>query len=641
MTVSTGTAVEERPASAGERPAPGAPAARPRRWTGGPWLLAGVALLFLVHLATRIWVASERWLYADDLMHITQGTTMDLFSAEYLFGPDRGGHLVPGALLMSGALARVAPLEWWPQATALIVLQVLASLAVLRLLRALMGDRPALLVPLTAYLFCSMSLGAFTWWSAAMQSIPLQIGLAWVVGDAVKMLRTGDRRYAVSGSVVLALTLTFYERAILVPLMALALVAVLLHAGGTLTPVRDAWRRCRALWVGSALVLALWLCAYLAAVPSESAGSATVGQLARAVRLFMTHMLPSLVGGPWQWGDVPPGTPLTVASDAVYVLGGIALAALVVWTSWRRRGAFPLWATAVAYALASGVLVGLGRAGSTYADLLPLTYRYYSGEAVILAIVLAGLVILPRRVPSPTESGPRREWREALVPVARLLRTNRAVRVGRRVAVPVLAVLFVVGSTVSSIDHVRAWSGDPTKAYITTARASLADASPSPLLDQGLPQDVLGNYGEYSLASRAFAPLTDRPEFADWTDDLRMLDAKGELQPAQVSDVRQILPGPLTDCGWAVRPGETTDIPIGSDVLHWIWVVEMSYLASHDGIISVQLGVGEPVRVPVEKGLHTVFVRLWGDGGELMVTSETERLGLCIDSGTVGNIEFR
>jgi hypothetical protein len=69
--------------------------------------------------------------------------------------------------------------------------------------------------------------------------------------------------------------------------------------------------------------------------------------------------------------------------------------------------------------------------------------------------------------------------------------------------------------------------------------------------------------------------------------------------------------------------------------------VELNYLASRDGVVSITLGIGEPVRVPVERVLHTVFVRLWGDGGELTITPETQDLGVCIDSGTLGNIELR
>ena len=73
-----------------------------------------------------------------------------------------------------------------------------------------MGDRPALLVPLAVCLFSPLSLGPFTWWAAAMNALPLQIGLAWYVADAVLLARTGAavRRHAARG---LVLALAFYE----------------------------------------------------------------------------------------------------------------------------------------------------------------------------------------------------------------------------------------------------------------------------------------------------------------------------------------------------------------------------------------------------------------------------------------------
>jgi hypothetical protein len=43
----------------------------------------------------------------------------------------------------------------------------------------------------------------------------------------------------------------------------------------------------------------------------------------------------------------------------------------------------------------------------------------------------------------------------------------------------------------STVDHVRAWKGDPTQDYITTALASLAAAGDSPLLDQEVPSEIL------------------------------------------------------------------------------------------------------------------------------------------------------
>ncbi len=56
---------------------------------------------------------------------------------------------MPGAFLVAGGITRLAPLNWIGPAISLVVLQLLASLALLRALHVILGWRPVLLLPLT------------------------------------------------------------------------------------------------------------------------------------------------------------------------------------------------------------------------------------------------------------------------------------------------------------------------------------------------------------------------------------------------------------------------------------------------------------------------------------------------------------
>lgn len=51
-------------------------------------------------------------------------------------------------------------------AVSLVVMQLLASLALLRALWVILGWRPVLLVPLTFALFTPLALPGFAWWAA-------------------------------------------------------------------------------------------------------------------------------------------------------------------------------------------------------------------------------------------------------------------------------------------------------------------------------------------------------------------------------------------------------------------------------------------------------------------------------------------
>ncbi len=63
---------------------------------------------------------------------------------------DHDGHVMPAAFLVAGVITQLSPLNWVGPAISLVVLQVLASLALLRGLYVILGWRPVLLVPLTA-----------------------------------------------------------------------------------------------------------------------------------------------------------------------------------------------------------------------------------------------------------------------------------------------------------------------------------------------------------------------------------------------------------------------------------------------------------------------------------------------------------
>ncbi len=106
---------------------------------------------------------------------------------------------MPGAFLVAGGITRLAPLNWIGPAISLVVLQLLASLALLRALHVILGWRPVLLLPLTFALFTPLGVPAFAWWAAALNSLPMLAALAWVCGDAVLLVRTGNQRYAVDG----------------------------------------------------------------------------------------------------------------------------------------------------------------------------------------------------------------------------------------------------------------------------------------------------------------------------------------------------------------------------------------------------------------------------------------------------------
>src|ERR1700741_1576558 len=221
----------------------------PRSLTGIPKVALAAAALIAVQLVIRAVLAFRGYFYWDDLILVGRAGTHGLLSPSYLFD-DHDGHVMTAAFLVAGAITRLAPLNWAGPATSLVVLQLLASLALLRGLHVILGWRPVLLVPLTFALFTPLGVPGFAWWAAALNSLPMLAALAWGCADAILLVRTGNQRYAVTGVLVYFGGLLFFEKAAVIPFVAFAVAALLLHVQGDRAALRSVWRAGLRLWIG-------------------------------------------------------------------------------------------------------------------------------------------------------------------------------------------------------------------------------------------------------------------------------------------------------------------------------------------------------------------------------------------------------
>ena len=604
--------------------APGAvPEWRPaahRRRPAVRWVLPVALALVAAQIGVRTWLVSGRSYYADDFDLLNLADRAELLSPSYLLA-DYVGHLMPGAFLVAGLVERAGPLVWGPALVSLVALQLLASLALLRLLRVLLGDRPALLVPLALGLFSPMTLGFATWWAAALNSVPLQIGLAWFLAEAVLLVRTGRRRHAVAGTAALAFALAFYLKAVLVLPIGIAVVALVLLRDGVPRPAVAALRRGAALWAGSGAVLAVWAVTYLATRESPVVSDGSARDVLLTVTTGFEVLAQAALGGPFGWDIRPPGTPLADLPTAVVVAGAVVLLVACLATVLLLRGAAALWALVVLTVTAGLLMAALGRSGAGLGEVAPRAYRYFAVESVLLPVAVALLATLPvRRTRQPAVVRPAAGFPRWAVP-----------------PVVLLTALFVAGSLLSTAGHARAWDEDRTATYLATARASLAAAGPAPLLEQPLPSDVLSDWSHPgNLTSRALAPLPDRPAFAASTTELQLLDDAGRLVRARLEPVLRIPPGAVPDCGHPLAPRVPTTVPLDGTAPDGTWTLRLDYLAARDGEITVALDDGRAVVVPVVGGAWTVFVRLAGPASALRASSATDRPEVCLLGGELG-----
>jgi hypothetical protein len=580
------------------------------------WVARTAVALIAVQLIVRAVLAFGGYFYWDDLILIGRAGTQELLSAGYLFD-DHDGHVMPAAFLVAGGITRLAPLQWFLPAISLIVLQLLASLALLRALHVILGWRPVLLIPLTFAMFTPLAVPGFAWWAAALNSLPMLAALAWVCGDAVLLVRTGNQRYAVTGLLIYLGGLLFFEKAAVIPFVAFAIAALLAYVTGTGSPMIVGRRGIR-LWVSSLAVTAGWIAVYLAVVDQKRWSldwSMTWDLLTRSV----THgIVPGLVGGPWDWQRWAPASPWGTPPPTVMILGWIALAAVLAMTLIRKRRIGTVWLVALGYALACQIPIYLMRSSQFTALELAQTLRYLPDLVVVLALLAAVGLCAPNREGA--------DWLDA----------SRA----RTAVIVVATTAFVASSLYSTATFLTSWRDNPTQPYLQNAAAGLASASlasSAAMLDQEVDPMVLQRVvGPENLASHMFALLRDRPEFTSATPHLRMLDSSGKVIDAKVTWVRSIVEGPAPQCGYLVQPDFPVRMPLDGPLLPADWTAEINYLANSDGSLTMSLAEGVEVKVPVRPGLNRVFARLPGAGDAIDVRANTAALSVCIAAGPVG-----
>lgn len=580
------------------------------------WLAAA---LIGAALVVRAVLAFGGYFYWDDLILVGRAGTQQLWSPAFLFD-DHDGHVMPGGFLLGGLITRAAPLVWFWPALSLVVLQLLASLALLRTLHLILGWRPMLLAPLTFALFTPLGVPAFAWWAAGLNSLPMLAALAWVCGDAIQLLRTGNRRYAVSGTVVFLGGLLFFEKAAVIPFVAFAVVALLVHVEGRPQPIRTAWRSGIALWTATLALTAAWIALYLVVVDQQR-WSSDLGMTWDLLSRSVTHgIVPGLAGGPWVWQRWAPASPWGVPPTTVMVLGWVALAAVLTVSLLRKQRIGPVWVVAAGYAVACQVPIYLMRSSRFTALELAQTLRYLPDLVVVLTLLGAVALCAPNR--------PGSSWLDAG-------RSRTAVATG-------LAVAFLASSLYSTATFLTSWRDNPTRDYLQTAQASLAAAhrsSGAALLDQEVDPLILQRMAfPENLASHLFALVRDRPEFASSTTQLRMFTSGGELVDAKVTWVRTITPGPVPDCGYLVQPDQPARMPLDGPLLPADWTAELNYLANSEGSLTLALDDGLEVRVPVQPGLNRTYVRLAGAGDGITVSANTAALSVCLASGPLGHL---
>jgi hypothetical protein len=586
-------------------------------------VLQAAAALVVVQLGFRAWVMYGSWFTGDDFMFISRMVNGGLAVQDVV--QPHGGHVMPGGLYLSWLSDRIAPYDYTVNATMLLVLQAAADIGLVVLLVRLFGVRAGILPPLVLYLFCMTGTPVAIWWAAAVNAIPMQVALFWGMTAHVAYLRSRSWRHLAGSLLAIVFGLVFFEKTILV-LGAFGIVALAYFATGSLRDrVVTMWRRYRPALIAYVALGLAYLAAYTKLALNFSpagAGSNDLGEVISNL-VFQTY-LPSLVGGPLRWAEIggfslPRPTDLMVLACVVVV--GLVLREIHL----RRTMSLRAWFLPGFFLLCDVPLVLAGRVSFVGLQ-ISLDPRYQGELPAVTAIALACATM---RIRGSVE-GPSVRPDRTSAPSRRLLDHPQ------RVAA--LTVVVALLSTVSSFQYAHRWmqhlDGKHYYAHLTHDLAAADE--PVPLIDHGVPGYILWELVyPANLLSRVLVSYADQTDYHRIaTDDLNMVDSKGNVEPVVVPGVRANQPGPRPGCGYAVRT-KATSIPLDGPVAYGGWWVRIGYLSSGRSTVVVRAGVASYSTV-VQPGVHALFFEGGPDFDSVELSGLAPGVTLCTDDVTVG-----
>ncbi|WP_049570192.1 hypothetical protein [Nonomuraea sp. SBT364] len=521
------------------------------------------------------------------------------------------GQFMPGGFLLAWFSARLEPYGWGVAAGGVLVLHALAALAVLRMLRVVFGNRPAILAPLLVFLLAPITFPALAWWAAALNTVFLQLALPMAVASHWHYLRTGRLRHAVAAALWVLFGLLGFVKGFAVPLVLFALTAIYFGAV----------RRHLTVW----LMYAGALGAFGALYAQRSLSAANTGALPffDQAASFLWELLgktfaTTVLGGPWKWFA---GNDWGVASPptALVVLSLVVIALLVAVTGYYRRRALHAWGLLLGYTLVADALPVLWGRVHLLGSFAGTDTRYVADAAPLLALVV-GLVLLPL----PGEAEP---YRRPLPPRERVSGVCGAV----------LGV-FAGASLVSVTIFASYLGADRRHGYIETARAELAKAAPGTVIyDRLVPADVVpGGYRAYSLTSRVLGAMASPRLRARMQDppaalDGMVFDDLGRLRPVEVAGT-ELAPRTPDGC-WPVTGG-TVQVPLAATPPRVEGtLIRLGYAARADAKVTMWMA-DRPVDVELRAGLGEVFM-LAVPGADRIVLPDLPP-GVCVGAVTPG-----
>lgn len=576
-------------------------------------VLSAAVVLVAIQLGLRAWTLSGTWFHQDDFSLILDARA-SRFDADYLLTP-WNNHLMPLGRALAWAVADLGPLDWGLALASTLVIQALASAAAVWMLVTLFGRRPGILVPLSLYLFTSVTVPATMWWTACLSQLSMQVGFFLAVGAGVRYLRGRRLVWAVGAYLGVVVGLLGDVKALLIlPVLGYLALAYFTTGGPVLRVVRLVRRYWPALALGLPLLAAYLL--YYGGHVSQPYDPPSLRAAGRAVEAMIATGFPAgAVGGPWSWSGEGYADPPSWTVNLAWVL----IVLVVLYGALRRERTMRAWVLLSGYLGVLCALVVVARV-APFGAAIGREYRYLTDVACVLALCV-GLAFLELPGAEGSSTPRRRSRLDLVVP---------------RPAVAVVTAVVAISGVASTLTYVGWWNDqDGGRTFLANLRDDVAETGTVAVADRPLPEDVVSGLLAPDNRLARFAPLvTDNLRFPTWSEDLSVVTDEGRLQEAWIEPSVTSRTGPDPGCGWLVRsPGRS--VPLRSTAFEWSWWIRIGYLASEDSTMTISAGRSTE-EVQVERGVHSLYAQVEGRFGTVRLSGLDQGAAVCVDSIEVG-----
>lgn len=585
-----------------------------------------MGILLVVSVAWRYMTLSAWGWFQDDWIYMTRTSEMSFWA---YVTQNYNGHLMPGQFAIAWGLAKVAPLNFTLALTVEIGFMA-ASLVVWALaLRAIFGERPRMLYPLSLLALSPIFMPVSLWWAAAMQVYPLQLCMGLVVLFVARHSRTPHRRSdLLAASTSFFVGLLFWEKALLVLIPAVFVALILRPKEPFVRRVMSATRQLSPVIAIAAAYIPL----YLLGTRAPDGAKTQLFQertLSDTFSFFSTGVvdlgIPSLLGGPWSTPNNPQA--LFSSGNGVTTLLFIAVACLGIATAIkaRREGWLPV-AMAVIYTVAAW---GLLFTSSRFSVVGVASIRDARYAADILPVALLAVAFLI----SPTVLEGRNQW----------LRVDLSPAVIERIRTA-FAIATVAVSVSAIVMSGRLWDATANASPKTWTENLIGDVKAGgnvSVYNAMAPSNVILSaffWGDGRI-SQMMKPLGLATRYDQPASEMYVPDWAGHLKQAVIEPAAtSASPAPVAGCGYLLQPGAKVRVPLTKKLFAWQWGVQVDYFTQAGGSAVFTLGE-KSVQVDLSPGLnHRQFV-LETAVDHVVVTSRPETGAVCITNIQVGTIK--